>query len=227
MDTSENNLYAVITGDIVASSRLSGEEHESLHRVMQDAYSELAGAFPGAAGPSIDIFRGDSWQMVILEPAPALRCGLFYRALLRAKMQTHQFNTRMAVGVGHVSSVPDEHISRGSGEAYERSGQALDSMHGPEALRVVLPEEVEAQAVATVVCLLDERSSLWTDKQALAVTGVLRGWTQKETAEKLWPGGISQSGVSQHLDRAGWHAVAKGIEFVEEEMKDMLQSPPA
>lgn len=227
MELSENRLYAVITGDIVASSRLSGEEHESLHGVMEDVYSVLAGAFPETVGPSIDIFRGDSWQMLVLEPVLALRCGLFYRALLRAKMQTHQFNTRMAVGVGHVFSVPEEHISRGSGEAYERSGQALDVMHGSETLRVVLPKGVEAEAISTVVCLLDERSSLWTDKQALAVTGGLRGWTQKETAEKLWPGGISQSGVSQHLDRAGWHAVKQGIEFVEEEMKAVLKSDRA
>ena len=227
MQISTHKFHAVVTGDIVGSGRLSAERRERLHEVMGECYSVLCEAFPDNFAPSMDIFRGDSWQMFMRDPVRSLRSALFYRALLRAEMESHDFDTRMAIGVGRVASVPEAHVSRGTGEAYRRSGQTLDSMGGDERLRVILPEEVDGRAVAAVVCLLDERSGLWTDRQALAITGMLRGWTQKETAERLWPGGISQQGVSQHLDRAGWNAVSKGLEFVEEELEKIVESMEA
>ncbi len=70
-----------------------------------------------------------------------------------------------------------------------------------------------------IVRLIDAIATRWTDKQALAVSGALRGLKQEEIAEKLWKKRITQQAVAQHLSRAGWDALEKGVVFFEKEIK--------
>jgi hypothetical protein len=72
----------------------------------------------------------------------------------------------------------------------------------------------------TIVRLIDAIATRWTDKQALAISGALRGMKQEEIAEKLWEKRITQQAVAQHLSRAGWDAVEKGIEYFEKRQKN-------
>ena len=57
-----------------------------------------------AAGP--EFYRGDGWQMVVDEPAQSLRVALFYRAALRSRMESRQFDARMAIAIGTIDFVP-------------------------------------------------------------------------------------------------------------------------
>jgi hypothetical protein len=75
-----------------------------------------------------------------------------------------------------------------------------------------------------IVRLIDAIATRWTDKQALAISGALRGMKQEEIAEKLWKKKITQQAVAQHLSRAGWDAVEKGIEYFERAQKNKLFS---
>lgn len=71
------------------------------------------------------------------------------------------------------------------------------------------------RAFDVIVRLIDALATRWTDKQALAISGALRGMKQEEIAEKLWERRITQQAVAQHLSRAGWDALEKGIEYFE------------
>jgi len=220
MKTQPDKLYAIITGDIVASSRLSSNKREMLHKVMMDSSKVLQDEFKDAVPMGVDIFRGDSWQIIISKPAKVLRLALFYKAMLRAKMESHRFNTRMAIALGHVDFIPGNRVSEGYGEAYQLSGKALESMPKASNMSFVFPGMELEKALNVVIRLIDSISSRWSDRQALAVTGALRGWKQEKIAEKWWKKKVTQQAVAQHLSRAGWYPVEKGILFFEQCLRE-------
>jgi len=220
MKTQPDKLYAIITGDIVASSLLSSNKRKVLHKVMVDSSKVLQDEFKDAVPMGVDIFRGDSWQIILSKPAKALRLALFYRAILRAKMESHRFDTRMAIALGHVDFIPGNRVSEGYGEAYQLSGKALESMPKASNMSFVLPGMELEKVLNVVIQLIDSISSRWSDRQALAVTGALRGWKQEKIAEKWWKKKVSQQAVAQHLSRAGWYPVEKGILFFEQCLRE-------
>ena len=116
-------LYSVITGDIIKSSKLSLEKHKLLIKVMNSCAKEISMIYPGALKYEPELFRGDSWQLLIKQPELALNIALFYRAYLKAKMQLDSIDARMAISVGTVDFIES---SFGVGNAYKISGKALD-----------------------------------------------------------------------------------------------------
>ncbi|MGB7296923.1 MAG: hypothetical protein WBC70_15165 [Candidatus Aminicenantales bacterium] len=215
---------AVITGDFIASSKLAPKDWDRLHTVMKQTSRLLRESFKGIVPLDVDIFRGDSWQMLVIDPAKALRLSLFYRATIRAKTAIPNLDTRMAVAVGDIDSIPKTRVSEGHGEAYILSGEALDRLNKSKTANMCFDHKNDeiAETFDTIVRLMDAIATRWTDKQALAISGALRGMKQEEIAEKLWEKRVTQQAVAQHLSRAGWDAVEKGIEYFEKRLKNNL-----
>ncbi len=67
--------YAVITGDIVASSRLEGEERKALLRLLKAIFAEVKRRERGLVR-EFDIFWGDSFQRMVEDPRLALNISL-------------------------------------------------------------------------------------------------------------------------------------------------------
>ncbi len=216
MNIDQNRLYAVVTGDVVASSRLSAAQRKALHGAMTDTAADLREALPRAEASAVDIFGGDSWQMIVGVPALALRGALFYRAGLRSRMPAPDFDVRMALAIGAVDFVPGRRVSQGDGEALRLSGRALRAMGKGRGMRLLFPGRPSERALDTVVRLIDALAARWSEKQALAVTGALRGWPQETIARRCWPQPITQQAVQQHLDRAAWSSVEVALAFFEE-----------
>ncbi len=214
-------LYAVVTGDIIGSSRMASPDRKRLLGVMQGASSALRSFLRDAVPLEVDIFRGDSWQLLVARPEKALNAALYFRAFLMAKMAPKRVDTRLAIGVGSVDFVPGDRVSKGDGEAFRLSGRALETLKGYYRMTFAFPEGTDEQvslAVKTVVCLMDALVMKWTPKQAQAVLAALEGKNQEEIG-RGWPDGpISQQAVAQHLTKAGWHSLLHGISFVEKEL---------
>lgn len=220
-------LYIVITGDIVGSSRLSSKERKKLLEVMTAGSKEVCKAFKGAVPLEVDIFRGDSWQLLVTAPMLGLHVPLFYRGFIKAKMTPARVDTRLAIALGTIDLVPETRVSQGDGQAYRLSGRAMEVLKGYNRMVFVFPDELKSaitQAIRALVFLTDVLVTKWTPKQAEAITGVLKGMNQEEIAA-TWPDGpVSQQAVAQHLLRAGWYGLSKGLDFVKEGMVD-LQDP--
>jgi hypothetical protein len=100
MDISSDHLYAVISGDIVDSSRFHGEERERLYEWMKRGGEELRG-FLGEAMPlNLDIYAGDGWQVLLADPKKALWAAVFFRAFIQSQLKG--LDTRLAVATGTV-----------------------------------------------------------------------------------------------------------------------------
>ena len=221
MKVEKGKLYAVITGDIVNSSKLPSEQRQRLHRIMKEGSKALLKAFKDSVPLDVDIFRGDSWQLLVADPSKSLRIGLFYRAYLRAWMRTSRLDTRMAIAIGTVDFVPDDRVSGGDGQAYQYSGSSLEEMTKASNMCFRFPERKAEEFLDLLVHLLDVLATNWSDKQALAITGALQGLKQEKIGS-LWKPSITQQSVNRHLQRAGWFAVEKAIGFFEKQLSEAV-----
>ena len=124
MQTRVDQQYAVLTGDIVGSRRLTTDEWQSLAQVIDRLSVDLS-HWPEVPLP-LARFRGDGWQLLVSDPRQALRVALYIRATLRAEVDARQLDTRVAIGVGRIDPLPGARVSEGTGPAYWRSGTAED-----------------------------------------------------------------------------------------------------
>jgi hypothetical protein len=199
-------LYSVITGDIVKSSKLSLDKHKLLIKVMKNSAREISKIFPGALKYEPELFRGDSWQLLIQKPELALSIALFYRAYLRAKMQIDSINARMAISIGTVDFIES---SFGVGDAYKISGKALDKK-GKRKIKFVSDVLPNSNMIDLIIENSDFISSRWTSKQCKIALLALQNCRQKTIATKLH---ITQQAVSQQMDSSGWMIVADNIAY--------------
>jgi hypothetical protein len=65
MEIDHNKTYAVIAGDIIGSSKLEKPLREKLLLTMKQGSEALHTAFPNAIPLPIDIYAGDSWQLLV------------------------------------------------------------------------------------------------------------------------------------------------------------------
>jgi hypothetical protein len=217
MKIEKGKLYAVITGDIVSFSKLPAEHRQRLSGIMKRGSETVRKAFKGSVPLEADVFRGDSWQLLVSDAAVSLRIALFLRAYLRAAMGTGKFDTRMAIGVGTIDFVPDDRVSKGDGQAYRHSGNALEQMARGSNMCFRFPGQEIEESLDVLVHLMDVLAMNWSDKQALAITGALQGLKQEKIGS-LWKPPITQQSVNRHLQRAGWFAIEKAIGFFEKQL---------
>ena len=151
MKIKTEKLYAILTGDIVNSSKLSSDKRQKLHYAMKEGSKAVRRAFEKDVPLDVDIFRGDSWQMLVFNPAKSLRIGLFYRAFLRAEMQSSNVDTRMSIAVGTIEFIPDDRVSGGDGQAYQYSGNALEKMTKASHMHLSLPGKEAEESLNIMV----------------------------------------------------------------------------
>lgn len=197
-------MIAVLTGDIVASSRVPEDQRAA----MLDRLDRAMGSLSPLAQ---QIFRGDAFQAALAEPARCLDAAL----QLQLRMEAPDFadgpsrELRLGLGLGEATAPPGEPIGRWSGRAFVQAAGALSGLEGAAggrrlALRSPWPS-LDAE-LAVELALLDALRRRWTPEQRAAVLGALSGQTQAEQAAAL---GVTQPAVSQRLRAAGWDALQR------------------
>lgn len=187
-------LYAVITGDLIASTRHPPARAEAAMAALE----ACARGWP-AADLRFTRFRGDGWQVFLPEPAPALRVALRMAAGLAAAETG--IATRLAIGIGSITATGTRDLSDGAGAAFTRSGRALDGMPRGRVWAVAggagLPAWVDGY-----VALAEWHAAGWTAGQAAVVADVLtpRNATQEERAAGM---GLSRQAWKARLDGSG------------------------
>lgn len=175
--------HAVLTGDIVASSKLEVTLRHELIAWLKTVSSTFAETHPGSVIGSIDVFRGDSWQLCLSQPHLAITAAVFLRAGLKAHVSREAVDTRIGIGLGTVDHLATDHLSESSGQAFERSGKALDRL---KKTRLSLCSESDAPHLTLLenvaLPLIDLEVTQWSPIESVAIFGNLQGWTQQQTA---------------------------------------------
>ncbi len=209
MEIDRNRTYAVISGDIIGSSKLSPSKRAELPDIMKQASNELR-TFLGESIPlSVDIFAGDSWQLLVSDPGEALKAALFYRSSIIVATEK-KIDTRLVIAVGKVDFVPGERVSEGDGEAFRLSGRGLKEA-SKQHMQFVAEQCDDCDLWDATFGLLDSIARRWTGKQAQAIAGALQGWSHAEIASHCKPP-IERGSVTRLLAMANWHAIERVVE---------------
>ena len=217
-----DRIVAVLTGDIVDSSGLQRVDQRPVSVLIENAADQLRHNFQSAIHSQIDIFRGDSWQLIVLAPTIAFRIGLYFRALLRAE---YGIDSRVSIGYGLYDFLPGENISTGTGQAFTLSGQGLEACRKPTRMVLSFPAEnqsLDSLGLKVITQLVDLQAGRWTPGQSRAVAGALLNLTQAEIAANWKPESISQQAISQHLDNAGWIQINHALGYLETSLPEIL-----
>ncbi len=209
---------AVITGDIISSSKLRQVGRVALYQAFSDVSALLKQNYPLNVLHDVSNFRGDSWQAVCMRPEKSLEIGFFIRTYFRFMFKADKLDTRFAIGIGSINFIPEENVSAGDGEAYTRSGHLLDEIEAKR-MAVGLPigsDPLAQTAVESLVRLLDFIITSWSPSQCQAVFLALHGYKQEEIARHWSPAPITQASVSAILKTAGWVHVKESLAAFEQ-----------
>ncbi len=203
----------VLTGDLVASSKLTPQELSQAMAVLEAASREMMRGWGGAAS-HFTAFRGDGWQCLGPEPRFALRAALVLRASLSALGR--QFDTRISVGLGAGSWSEDGGLDLASGPAFELSGRRLDAMEHARRFSVAWETPpAGAPLIGAIFALCDEISRNWTPGQARVFARLLieRPRPNQEAIARALD--ITQQTVATHLAGGGDWALQDALKAVE------------
>lgn len=185
----------VFTGDIV-SSRQHGDARTTMALGELQAAAEAFGRRRGL-DPRFTRFRGDGWQILLDRPSLMLDALLVLLSRLRAC--DLGVETRIAVGIGPVSSTGSADLSDAAGAAFTLSGRALDEMPARHLVRIAGARHPAEAALGPLVDLI---ARSWTAQQAEALAMALddAALTQADIGARL---GITRQAVQHRLSGAG------------------------
>ncbi|WP_194974293.1 SatD family protein [Aquiflexum lacus] len=123
-------MIAVITGDII-DSRSLGSQQEWLIPI-QSLFSKW-----GKVSKAWEIFRGDSFQLEVLDPMEALQKAFMIKATIKSitgdqlQKRTGPVDVRMSIGIGEKLN-DNTPIGMRTGSAYYHSGEAFELLRKQE-----------------------------------------------------------------------------------------------
>lgn len=200
-------IKSVITGDLVNSTDIAPEWRQS---VMDALYATVTN-FLAFTPVRIEIYRGDSFQILVDKPEYALAIAVALRAKLHASTPEKQdvWDARLSVGIGDVAFESDS-IVTSDGEAFRLSGRALDSI-GKKRLIVSSPWAEFNNAMELVTRFADEIITSWTVKQAMVVGHcLLCNKKQKDLAVEL---NMTLQNFNSHWNSAKTQLILDYIEY--------------
>lgn len=208
-------LYAVLTGDLVGSRKLSPRAKSGAQATLKRIAADYDRIHPGAVLGRIDVFRGDSWQFCLEKFHLVLDAAVFLRAALKAESLSlgESLDARIGMAVGEADLVKRSMVSESSGPVFELSGAALDEISGsPSRMQFQRSQNSSLQLPVlsrALVQLLDLQVTRWTSREAVAVHGAMSGLTQEETANLPLAASAngsppSQQAIGKALARCRW-----------------------
>ena len=175
-------MKGIITGDIVDSTHIKPQSRGELLNCLNIMRDELQCISPF----SMELFRGDSFQLLIEDPCAAMRIAL----LLRAGLIHHTPNkadgiwdARISLGIGNVEFL-SENIVTSDGEAFQYSGRQLDGM-GKQRLAVMTPWKDVNEELELSTSFIDDIINGWSSKQARMIYLTLRQDSPKKDVAQL------------------------------------------
>ena len=200
-------MEAVITGDLIDSTKYKPHELDHILNTLNLEFEYIRSVYKA----EFKIFRGDSFQGVVLDPTLALDLCLRIKTLInkieiKNKKVAGLADFRIAIGIGQIN-LKRASILESNGQAFQFSGRTLDSMKGdyPRILLKTADEDLNNEFKVNF-SLLDGVTSKWSQASAEVVYYLHQGLKEKEIAKILQ---INQSAVNHRKKAANWDAISQ------------------
>jgi len=193
-------IQAVITGDIVNSTKLKAAKEKKLLMMLQDVLSPY----------QYEFYRGDSFQVYQKNAAASLKTALLCRTAAICISPGNDENIatdiRISVGIGAVKA-PIKMLSNAKGEAFVLSGRTFDEISKTNTrLAISTSNALAHEGLQVIADYINAIFKVMTSKQATVIFELLKGQTQQVVAEKLKK---SKSTIHQHVGSGRWAEIEK------------------
>ena len=187
-------IQAILTGDIVNSTRLGPGREKKLMKTLQQIFNKY----------KLEFYRGDSFQAFLDDATIALQTALLCRtyAISMSDEKTgDSFDVRLSIAAGKTKT-PVKALSVSHGESFVLSGRAFDEMIKAEKRLAIITSHPLANIGLEVISdYINAIFSTLTRKQAEVVFELLQGKTQQMVADKFKK---SKSTINQHVSAGRW-----------------------
>lgn len=210
-------IKGVITGDIVNSTKIATEWKEKI----VEALNECAADFIDLTPVKVEMYRGDSLQVVVDKAEHALSVAIALRAKLKATTpeKTEIWDARLSLGVGKIS-FESENITTSDGEAFRLSGRSFDNI-GKKRLVISSPWSDFDNNIELVTRFADDIITSWTAKQAMVVyQSMLYPKLQKELANDL---GMTKQNFNKHWNSSKGQLILDYVAYYKTLIKNRNQ----
>jgi hypothetical protein len=213
---------AVITGDIIHSTKMSPKRLYTLFEMTEKELQELTNAY----NMQYELFRGDSFQCLVHQARYSLRITLLLKMFIRSlavQESGHESgkksfksskvtDARMAIGIGE-AEVFSKRLATANGTAFQLSGRALDQLKDARQHLIIDSNDTHKQEWLTASILLDALIARTSGLQCQVLYYKLKGLTETDIGKALH---IGQSAVNQRARSGNWVAFSAMLNRFEE-----------
>ena len=202
-------MTTVITGDIINSRNT---KPNTWLKVLKRELRAL-----GETPKQWEIFRGDSFQVEVADPAEALRVALLIKAAIKSIKQA---DVRLAIGIGD-KSFKAKSITQSNGSAFVHSGEAMEGLKKGKVSLVVRSNnpafDKEMNLYLKLVLVVMKK---WTANAAEVVYTALQhpDKSQKALGKLLR---IKQNAVSTRLKRACFYELKEVLDLYQQKVNQL------
>lgn len=176
-------MKGIITGDIIHSTAIPTGFRNQLLSAIESIIDELQVLTPC----KYEIFRGDSFQIMVERPEMTMYIAVLVRAGLKSRTPKEckrLWDARLAAGIGDVAYEADKLVVS-DGEAFHLSGREFDEL-GKRNLSVKTRWEEVNDELFVSTAFANDIIDNWTSNQAQAVfLSISQCLSQKEISIKL------------------------------------------
>ena len=219
---------AVLTADVVGSSRYSSADRRKLDEVIRKAFAEVERRFPDAIHTRLAfrITAGDEFQCVISDAPRALDILTYLRAVVAASGLRPTVRLRASVGIGEISTPKRQNPYEEDGPAFVHARNGLEEIakaRSPLRATKLMTGVAEVDTAAdAVLCLTDFIQQSWTVAQWEAIRWSLLELTREAIASKLK---VAHQNVTKRLLAAGWPHFEVAAAFLRQLIERTTRTP--
>ncbi len=189
-------MKAVLTGDIVNSTKLTSVKEKALVKLLEQLLKPY----------KYEFYRGDSFQVLIKEAGNSLRIALLCRTAAIGLTENNEADVKISIGLGEVEE-RIKTLGSAKGEAFILSGRAFDALEKTDSRLVISTVNTVANLSFEILTdYIDSIYSRMTPKQAKVIFELLKGGLQQDVVKRLKK---SKSTISQHVNSGRWTEIEK------------------
>ena len=201
-------IYAVISGEIAESKKISNEHLGKIPDIIRAATSEVNRHIDADQQLDYEIIRMDEFLCLSKNPGSALHAILMLASEFRFrayKELDQRMELRLSIGIGPIELFQD-HLRESDGTAFRLAEEGMRTMKRNQRLMISTGNEHLDGELHVACGFMDILIHDWSDEQAEALFLSLSGKNQVDISEQLQ---ISQPAVNRRLKAAHLEAIEK------------------
>jgi DNA-binding XRE family transcriptional regulator len=188
-------MTSVITGDIIHSR----QTNNALWLPRLKKALSLEGKSPG----TWEVYRGDSFQIEVKDPANAFLTAIRIKAAIKT---VKNLDVRMAIGIGD-KKFSSSKVAESDGEAFLRSGEKFETLKKLKqtlAIKTAWPAFDRDMNVFFRLASIPMDNWTITSAELIQILATQKKLTQKALAKRL---GVTQPSISERQNRSHYDEV--------------------